>query len=400
MNMLVNRPEYLTKLHGFKNMQFVKAVTGVRRCGKSTLFKLFQNDLKKDGVSSEQILEINLEDADNDHLLNWKTLHDHIKKNLLTDKMNYIFLDEIQQVENFPKTINSLRLLKNVDLYVTGSNAYMFSGQIMTLLGGRYVEIKMLPLSFSEYMQAFPKAEPLQKYKDYLEHSGFPQALEFMGNKQLIHDYLEGIYNTIVRRDVLLRKGMKDSSQFENIIRFLFDNIGSEVSVNKIFNTLKNEIKVPVQPPVINEYLDALVESYIFYKVPRWDIKGRKYLKTNSKFYAVDAGLRYALLGKEGTDAGHILENVVYLELLRRGYRVSVGLISGAEVDFYVEKDGGIEYYQVAQSVLDENVLKRELNPLQIIDDNYPKFLLTRDYSGSNYKGIQHLNALEWLLAL
>jgi hypothetical protein len=256
----------------------------------------------------------------------------------------------------------------------------------------------MLPLSFAEYMQVFPNEEPSRKYKDYLEQSSFPQTLQFMGNKQLIHDYLDGIYNTIVRRDVLLRKGMQDSSQFENITRFLFDNIGSEVSVNKIFNTLKNEIKSPVQPPVINEYLDALAESYIFYKVPRWDIKGRKHLKTNAKYYAVDAGLRFTLLGKEGSDAGHILENTVYLELLRRGYRVSVGFLSGAEVDFFAEKDGGIEYYQVAQTVLDENTLARELNPLRIINDNYPKFILTRDYNSSNYKGIQHINVLEWLL--
>jgi hypothetical protein len=257
----------------------------------------------------------------------------------------------------------------------------------------------MLPLSFAEYMQVFPGVDPSKKYMDYLEQSGFPQTLEFQNNKQLIRDYLDGMYNTIIRRDVLLRKDMKDSSQFDNITRFLFDNIGSEVSVNKIFNTLKNELKSPVQPPVINDYLDALVESYVFYKVPRWDIKGRKYLKTNAKYYTVDPALRYTLLGREGTDAGHILENVVYLELLRRGYRVSVGIVSGVEVDFYAEKDGGIEYYQVAQSVLDENTLLRELAPFQIINDNYPKILLTRDYDSNNYKGIQHINVLEWLLS-
>ena len=396
MNALLNRPTYLAKLRGFKNIQLVKAVTGVRRCGKSTLLKLFQSELKKDGVSPEQILEINLENADNSHLLDWKILHDHIKEHLLPDRMNYIFLDEIQQVEDFPKTINSLRLLEHVDLYVTGSNAYMFSGKIMTLLGGRYVEIKMLPLSFAEYMQAFPEADPARKYKDYLEQSSFPQTLEFQGNKQLIHDYLDGIYNTIVRRDVLLRKGMKDSSQFESIARFLFDNIGSEVSVNKIFNTLHNELKTPVQPPVINEYLDALVESYIFYKVPRWDIKGRKFLKTNAKYYAVDIGLRFALLGKEGSDSGHILENIVFLELLRRGYKVSAGSMAGAEVDFFAERNGLVEYYQVS---LNTSAYEREIRSLDMIKDHNQKTLIVMEHTPTAaINGIVIQNAHEWLL--
>jgi hypothetical protein len=272
----------------------------------------------------------------------------------------------------------------------------MFSGKIMTLLGGRYVEIKMLPLSFAEYMQAFPEADPARKYIDYLEQSGFPQTLEFHGNKQLIHDYLEGIYNTIVRRDVLLRKGMKDSSQFENIARFLFDNIGSEVSVNKIFNTLQNELKMAVQPPVINEYLDALVESYIFYKVPRWDIKGRKYLKTNAKYYAVDIGLRFTLLGKEGTDLGHVLENIVYLELLRRGYKVSVGSMTDTEVDFVAERNGLVEYYQVS---LNMSAYEREIKSLDMIKDHNPKTLIVMDYvPTTTINGILIQNALEWLL--
>jgi predicted AAA+ superfamily ATPase len=269
----------------------------------------------------------------------------------------------------------------------------------MTLLGGRYVEIKMLPLSFAEYMEAFPEADPSRKYRDYLEQSGFPQTLDFQGNRQLINDYLDGIYNTIVRRDVLFRKDMRDSSQFENIARFLFDNIGSEVSVNKIFNTLRNEIKTPVQPPVINEYLDALVESYIFYKIPRWDIKGRKYLKTNAKYYTVDIGLRFALLGKEGTDSGHILENVVYLELLRRGYKVSAGLINGAEVEFVAEKNGMTEYYQVAMNVSQSSTYEREINSLNKIKDHNRKTLIVMEYVPEITKnGIIIQNALDWLL--
>jgi len=380
-------------------MQLVKAVTGVRRCGKSTLFKLFQNELIKEGVLPEQIIEINLENADNINLLNWKKLHDHIKNRLLPDRMNYIFLDEIQQVENFPKTINSLRIMKNTDIYVTGSNAYMFSGKIMTLLGGRYVEIKMLPLSFAEYMEVFPEADPAGKYIDYLEQSGFPQTLEFRGNKQFINDYLDGLYNTIVRRDVLLRKNMKDSSQFENITRFLFDNIGSEVSVNKIFNTLQNELRTPVQPPVINDYLDALVESYIFYKVPRWDIKGRKYLKTNAKYYAVDIGLRFALLGKEGTDSGHVLENIVYLELLRRGYRVSVGNINGTEIDFVAEKDGFTEYFQISLNISGDSTYEREIKSLDKINDHNRKTMIVMNQIPTATKnGIVIQNAFSWLL--
>ena len=398
MSRLINRPAYLAKLHGFKNMQLVKAVTGVRRCGKSTLFKLFQADLKRNGISSEQIIEINLEDADYVHLLGWKNLHDHIKQRLLPGKMNYIFLDEIQQVENFPKTINSLRILDNVDLYVTGSNAYMFSGKIMTLLGGRYVEIRMLPLSFAEYMQAFPEADPSRKYKDYLEQSSFPQTLEFHGNKQLIHDYLDGLYNTIVRRDVLLRKGMKDSSQFENIARFLFDNIGCETSTKKIADSMTSAGR-KISVHTVESYISALTDSYILYRAGRFDIKRKQYLKTGHKYYIVDPGLRCFLLGSQIGDEGRVLENVVFLELCRRGYEVSFGKIDNVEVDFVAIKGGAPVYFQIAMTTRDQSTMERELRPLNNIHDHYPKFLITMDDDPpAVYNGIHRINVLDWLL--
>ena len=399
MATLINRPEYLEKLRGFKDIQLVKIVTGIRRCGKSTLFRLFQNELKASGVNENQIQEINLEEAENAHLMDWQALHEYIKERLVTGKMNYIFIDEIQQVNDFPRVVNSLRLKENVDLYLTGSNAYMFAGKITTLVAGRYVEIKMLPLSFKEYMSAFSDADPAKKYRDYVEQSSFPQTLDFKGNKPLIKDYLEGLYNTVIRKDIILRKNIKDSSQFENLTRFLFDSIGSEISVRSIFGTLKNELKMPIQPPVINDYLDSLVESYIFYKAPRYDIKGKKFLKTNAKYYAVDVGLRYVLLGKEGSDLGHILENIVYLELLRRGYKVSVGQVNGTEVDFVAEKDGFVEYYQISQDISSAKTFEREFASLDAIRDHNRKVVLTMEYTPAmSRKGIVVLNVLDWLL--
>jgi predicted AAA+ superfamily ATPase len=397
---LINRPDYLNNLKLWKDKSdLIKIVTGIRRCGKSTLFLLFQNYLKKNDAAKNQIININLELADNEALLNWKKLHKYVEDKLAPNKMNYVFIDEIQLVSDFPKAINSLRLKNNVDLYVTGSNAYMFSQKITTLLSGRFIEIKMLPLSFKEYVCSFENKSDLNSlYDSYVKNSAFPQTLVFNNDEKLIQDYLVGLYNTVIQKDILLRGQFKDTSRLENVVRFLFDNIGSETSVRNISSALLSDGR-KIHPQTIEGYIQGLIDSYLLYRVEKYDTKGKQYLKSNSKYYIADIGMRYALLGRNNSDTGHILENIVYLELLRRGYRVSVGKYGNKEIDFVAQQPGGkIKYYQAAQSVLSEETLKRELAPLQSIDDNYPKYLLSRDYNTANYNGIRHINVLDWLV--
>lgn len=398
---MIERPEYLRKLIGFKDKQLIKIITGIRRCGKSTLFKLFQDHLLNSGVDKTQIQSINLEDVNNEKFTDYSVLHKHIEGSLLIDKTNYIFLDEIQNVGNFQKVVDSLYIKKNVDLYVTGSNAYMFSGQIATLLSGRYVEIPMLPLSFKEYISAFKDNSNLpQKFRDYLENSSFPYAVEFQGNKEQINDYLRGIYNTIVLKDVIERKNISSVSRLESVIRFMFNNIGNLSSIKKISDTMSSDGR-KMHPATVENYLDALLDSYILYRVGRYDIKGKQYLKTNEKYYLVDIGFRYFLLGNANADIGHILENVIYLELVRRGCKVYIGKAGTNEIDFVALKDGKVEYYQVAQSIIEQSALERELTPLNAINDHNPKYLITMDYlPASSYNGIQRVNALDWLVGI
>ncbi|MDR2616626.1 MAG: ATP-binding protein [Endomicrobium sp.] len=416
---MINRPEYLADLVRFKDKDdLIKIVTGVRRCGKSTLFLLFQDYLLRNGVFKEQILHINLELAENSSLLAWQNLHKHVESHIEANKMNYVFLDEIQIVKDFPKAINSLRLKKNVDLYVTGSNAYMFSSSISTLLSGRFIEIKMLPLSFREYMYVFegtPNITLEAKFNDYLIYGSFPQVLDFLMfsqtseikelDKKAWHSYLDSLYNTIIVKDIMSRRGIPDFSKLERIIRFMFGNIGSQTSINNISNVINNDLKShpnekKIHAQTIEKYIDSLTDGYVFYKTTSYYLKGKERLRSNAKYYAVDTGLRYFLLGGAlQNDTGHILENVVYLELKRRGYKVEIGKIGDLEIDFVAQLPGGkIEYYQVAQSVISEDTLKRELTPLLSIKDSYPKYLLTRDYSNNIYKGIQHINIINWLL--
>ncbi|MCA6084992.1 ATP-binding protein [Candidatus Endomicrobiellum agilis] len=398
---MIERPEYLRKLIGFKDKQLIKIITGIRRCGKSTLLKLFQDYLLHSGVDKAQIQSINLEDVNNEKFTDYSVLHKHIEDGLLIDKTNYIFLDEIQNVGNFQKVVDSLYIKKNVDLYVTGSNAYMFSGQIATLLSGRYVEIPMLPLSFKEYISAFKDNSNLpQKFRDYLENSSFPYAVEFQGNKEQINDYLRGIYNTIVLKDVIERKNISSVSRLESVIRFMFNNIGNLSSIKKISDTMSSDGR-KMHPATVENYLDALLDSYILYRVGRYDIKGKQYLKTNEKYYLVDIGFRYFLLGNANADIGHILENVIYLELVRRGCRVYIGKAGTNEIDFVALKNGKVEYYQAAQSIIEQSALKRELTPLNAINDHNPKYLITMDYlPASSYNGIQRVNALDWLVGI
>ncbi|MCI7443026.1 MAG: ATP-binding protein, partial [Clostridium sp.] len=324
---MIERKEYLNTLIDFKDKHIIKVLTGIRRCGKSTLFILFQNYLLNNGVNKEQIISINFEDIDYEELLDYKALYKYIKERLTPNKMNYIFLDEIQNVPNYQKAVDSLFIKNNVDLYLTGSNAYLLSGEIATLLSGRYIEIQMLPLSFKEYVSYFnDKTDLSRKYTDYLINSSFPYTLELNGSKKNIREYLGGIYSTVVLKDIIARKNINDVFMLESIIRFMFDNIGNLCSIKKIADTMTSDGR-KITSPTVENYLSALVDSYILYKVRRYDIKGKQYLKTGEKYYVVDIGLRYYLLGTKKVDMGHILENIIYLELLRRGYEIYIGKV-------------------------------------------------------------------------
>ncbi len=395
---MIQRKEYLDELKSFKDKQLIKVVTGIRRCGKSTLFELYCDYLRKHGIEDSQIISINLEDPEFHDLTEYMQLYDYVNERLLPDKMNYVFLDEVQNVSEFQKACDGLFIKKNVDLYITGSNAYLLSGELATLLSGRYVEIKMLPLSFKEYVTAQGDAQDLpRKYTNYITNSSFPYALE-LSTKKEIEMYLDGIYTSVVLKDIVSRKKISDVPSLRNILRFMFDNIGNPVSATKIANSLTasgNKISVNT----VEVYLQTLVDSFILYKAERYDIKGKQYLATGGKYYAVDIGLRYYLLGTKKADRGHILENVVYLELLRRGYEVHVGKVGTTEVDFIAIGEEGEEYYQVAYSVMDDSVLERELKPLESIADHNPKYLLTMDNEPlTSHNGIKQINVLDWLM--
>ena len=395
----IERKKYLDKLIALKDKQIIKVITGIRRCGKSTLMEIYQDYLKSQGMSAEQIVSINLEDYDFYELRDPKVLHAYIKERLVQDKMTYVFLDEIQHCEEFPRVVDSLFIRKNVDLYITGSNAYMLSSEIATLISGRYVEIKMLPLSFREYVESTGDTKELaRKYTAYLENSSFPYALELAGHPKEIKDYLDGIYNTIIVKDIAKRNKITDTMMLESVTRFVFDNIGSPLSTKKIADTMTSEGR-KIDVKTVEKYLKALMESFIVYQAKRYNVKGKQYLKTLEKYYVVDIGLRYLLLGSRSTDVGHILENVVYLELLRRDNDVYVGKIDEAEVDFVAMKPNKTVYYQVAASVRDEKTLQRELAPLQKINDHYPKMILTLDEDPeADYNGIRRVNVLDWLI--
>ena len=399
MRKKIQRPEYLDKLIAFREKQLIKVITGIRRCGKSTLLELYQEYLMEQGIAAEQIISINLEDFDFYELQKPEKLHAYVKERLVPEKMTYVFVDEIQQCENFPMVVDSLYLKKNVDIYITGSNAYMLSSEIATLLSGRYVEIKMLPLSFKEYVSATgDNRELMRKYTAYLENSSFPYALELAGHPRELRDYLEGIYNTIVVKDIANRHKISDTMMLESVARFVFDNIGNPLSTKKIADTMTSDGR-KTDARTVEKYLSALMESYIVYQARRYNVRGKQYLKTLEKYYVADIGLRYLLLGTSSTDVGHILENVVYLELLRRGYEVYVGKIDDLEVDFVCMNARGRSYYQVAATVREKKTLRRELLSLEKIADHYPKVILTLDEDPeADYNGIRRINALDWMM--
>lgn len=396
MKKLIKREEYLNKLLSLKDTDLIKIITGIRRCGKSTLMEMFQNYLLQNGVNEKQIIKINFEDFDYRQLLEPEALHKYVMERIDGNK-SYVFLDEIQNVKDWPAVINSLNLRPNIDLYLTGSNAYMLSSEIATYISGRYIEIQMLPLSFKEFCSSQDITNLEQLYRRYLEYSSFPGALSVY--KKDLNNYLEGIYNTVVVKDITNRKNITDTLMLESVVRFVFDNIGNELSSKKIADTLTSfGRKIDVR--TVEKYISALLESFIIYEAKRYNIKGRQYLKNNSKYYAVDIGLRAMLLGSRAFDVGHILENVVYLELLRRGYKVYVGKVDELEVDFVAVNDVETVYYQVAATVRDEKTLTRELASLQKIKDHYSKFILTLDEDPeADYSGIRRINVLDWLLA-
>lgn len=396
---MIPRNDYIEFLTQSKDKQIIKVISGIRRCGKSTLLEMYREYLKETGTDDSQIISINFEDIEYEELREYHALYKYISSRLLPDRMNYIFLDEIQHVEAFEKAVDSLFIKKNTDIYITGSNAYFMSGELATLLSGRYIELRMLPLSFAEYCIGDTDNVPYsEKYRRYIETSSFPYVLNYKSSRKEINDYLSGIYNTVLLKDIVARYKITDVMMLESVVRFVFDNIGNQLSIAKIANTMTSDGR-KIDQKTVEKYIKALMDSMMIYQAKRYNIKGKQYLKTLEKYYVVDIGLRYLLLGKRGTDVGHILENVIYLELIRRGYDVYVGQFGELEVDFAAMNENGIEYYQVSASVRDEKTLQRELAPLKSIRDNYPKYILTLDDDpDADYEGIRRINALQWLL--
>lgn len=396
---LIERKEYIDFFIRHRDRDVIKVVSGVRRAGKSTLFELYKRYLLANSVTAEQIISINFEDLQYEDLQDYRALHKYVSGKLLPDRMNYIFLDEIQHVEKFEKAVDSLFIKENTDIYLTGSNAYFMSGELATFLSGRYVELRMLPLSFSEYATALPDNMSLQaKYNSYVTDGSFPYIIRLDGRKEDIREYLSGIYNTIIVKDILTRLQVRDIKMLSSIVKYVFANVGSLLSPGKIANAMTSAGR-KIDQKTVERYLQGLQDSLIIYQANRYDVRGKELLKVNAKYYVVDMALRSSITGNLGRDMGHILENIVYLELLRRGYKVYVGDIPGGEIDFVAEKNGSLAYFQVALSTLSEDVLERELKPLQMLNDNYPKYLLTMDEYDmeADFAGIRKLNVLQWL---
>ena len=407
----IDRKEYLDFLVKSKDRQIIKVVSGVRRCGKSTLFEIYKDFLLENGVAKNQIISINFEDMDYEELTDYKKLYEYIKSKMIGDKKNYIFLDEIQHVDKFEKVVDSLFIKENTDLYITGSNAYFMSSELATLLSGRYIELKMLPLSFKEYYQAKLEYEELEQkenrisktliqyYNEYIVNSSFPYTLQLDSDLKNIHEYLSGIYNSVLLKDIVARLKISDVMRLESVVKYIFDNIGNLTSLSKIANTLTSMGR-KTDAKTIEKYIRGLTDSLLVHEVSRYNIKGKEFLSTLSKYYVADLGLRQMILGNRNIDMGHILENVIYLELLRRKGNVYVGQFDKNEIDFVVINSNEIEYYQVTLTVLDKNTLKRELDAFKNIKDNYPKYLITLDdvMVNTDYDGIKVVNALEWLL--
>ena len=404
---MVERKEYLKQLWSWKDEQVIKVVTGIRRCGKSTLLKQYQEKLLAEGIAREQMISINFEELENEPLLDYQALYRYIKERLCDGKMTYIFLDEIQKVMSFEKAVDSLYVKDNIDIYITGSNAYMLSGELATLLTGRYVEISMLPLSFREYTQA-TGMQTEQAFSEYMKSGALPYIAVMDRTDEKVDVYLEGIYNTVIVRDIEERQARKerdagkrkitDIALLKTIARYLASVIGSPVSVKSITDYLVSYGR-KVSPNTVSDYVEALTESFVFYSAERFDIVGKQLLKVNKKMYMVDLGLRNHILPRKYYDLGFSVENIVFFELLRRGNRVAVGKYGSAEVDFVARRQDVITYYQVTADMTAKETFEREMRPLRSIHDNYEKIVLTLDrFSTGNYDGIEVVNVVDWLL--
>jgi predicted AAA+ superfamily ATPase len=397
---MIQRTEYIEVLKSLKDKNLIKMLVGVRRCGKSTIMQLFHEYLKVEGVSENQIVFLNFEDFENRKFLNdIDSLYYHIVNQLDLSKPCYVFLDEVQNVKEFERVVDGLFVKSNIDVYVTGSNAYLLSSELGTLLTGRYISIPVYPLSFKEYVNAFEDKSRLDLlFTNYLQNGGMPGMIELPSNQ--MEKYLQNIYNDIAQKDIFIRNKWYKEGNFELVLKFILDNIGSPLSSSKIANGLKNEGNT-ISYHTIDNYLKALTEAYLFYKVPRYDIKGKNLLRTQEKYYAVDLGFKEALLGKtKNTDFGHHLENIVFLELLRRNRRVYIGKADRTEMDFAVMTNkGDWEYYQVAWSAREQSTFEREMRPFELVKDYNKRTLLTMDIEPeTSYKGIQKVNVLDWLL--
>lgn len=399
---MIERNEYLNVLKRFKDKELIKVITGIRRCGKSTLLDIYKDYLLKNGIEENQIISINLEDLKYGFIIDYMSLYNYINDNLKLKKKNYVFIDEVQRVEEFQKAVDSLYIKNNVDLYITGSNANLLSSELSTLLSGRYIEIKMLPLSFKEYKDAYKDLNNDELYQKYISYGSLPYTIN-LETEDDVSMYISSIYNDIIIKDVMTRKKISDEFMLKSVANFAMDNIGNLVSTNNIANTMINNGR-NINVRTVEKYLEGFTESYFLYKTTRYDIKGKQYLKTGEKYYVSDLGLRYFILGRKIGDYGHILENIVYLELLRRGYDVFVGKVDDYEVDFVAINNDGKIYIQVAETLkgTDNNsnkILERELKSLKKISDNYEKLILTADKIPlANEEGIKIRNVLEWLL--
>ena len=394
---MINRNSYIEKLAKWKDKQIIKVLTGMRRVGKSTILLLYKKYLLDNGVDEKQIIYFNLEDLDNEYINNYKKFYDELLKRLVKDKMNYVMIDEVQNIEKFEKAIDSLYIKENVDIYLTGSNAKFLSSEIATILSGRYIEFNILPLSFKEYISD----EQMNKEKlfnDYIKYGALPYIKTLNNDEDSIQKYLENIYNTVYTKDILSHVDIRNYEVLAKTSKFMFDNISNNTSVKKITDTLKSAGNM-ISQPTIDTYIEVLVNTFMFYKANRYDVKGKKLLSTQYKYYAVDMGLRNFVLGSYNNDIGRILENIVYLELKNRGYDVYIGKVGEYEVDFVAKKTDDIIYYQVAQSIIDNNTYEREIRPLRLIKDNYPKYILSMDnVLVGNNEGIKHVNMIDFLL--
>lgn len=397
-----NREFYLSQLMQYKDKPLIKVVTGIRRCGKSTLLSLFADHLKNSGISEKNIIRMNFESFELDYISNYREMHNYINMQILDVKQKYyLLLDEVQMIPSWEKAVNSFLVDANVDIYITGSNAYLLSSELSTLLSGRYVEIKMLPLSFKEYLDFMGSKdhENLQlQFNQYLKYGGLPTVVELLDNTNTIGPFLEGIYNTVLMKDVIERNNVRDSALLESVLKFVAANVGNIVSTKKVSDYLTSSGR-KTTADTIDNYLRMLENAFIIYKANRFDLKGKMFLKTLEKYYVVDMGIRNQLTGFRNTDYGHVLENIIYLELIRRGYKVSIGKIGTLEVDFVATKSAERIYYQVSATILDEHTRERELTPLQAIHDNYPKIILTMDQPVfDDFSGIRIQNILDFLL--